>query len=72
VRVYGTVERESGGVPVVSAQFVRVWDWKLFAFMPYGMDNSNPNCVKLRKMDESRIYSSHPDVPYYEQILGTR
>jgi len=72
VRVYGTVERESDGIPVVSAQFVRVWDWKLFAFMPYGNDHSNPNWVKLRKMDESRIYSSHPDVPYYEQILGTR
>jgi hypothetical protein len=77
VRVYGTVEHESGahasgGVPVVSAHFIRVWDWKLFAFMPYGKDHSNPNWVKLRKMDESRIYSSHPDVPYYEQILGSR
>jgi hypothetical protein len=77
VRVYGKVERESGvresgGAPVVSPEFVRVWDWKLFAFMPYGNDHSNPNWVKLRKMDESRIYSSHPDVPYYEQILGAR
>jgi hypothetical protein len=77
VRVYGTVEREtgeceSGGVPVVSAEFVRVWDRKLFAFMPYGKDNSNPNWVKLRKMDESRLYGLHPDVPYYEQILGSR
>jgi hypothetical protein len=72
VRVYGTVERESDGMPVVSPEFVRVWDWKLFAFMPYGTDHSNPNWVKLRKMEESRIYSSHPDVSYYEQILGTR
>jgi hypothetical protein len=73
VRVYGTVERdsgerESGGLPVVSPEFVRVWDWTLFAFMPYGNDHGNPNWVKLRKMDESRIYSSRPDVPYYEQI----
>jgi hypothetical protein len=77
VRVYGTVLRETGehesdGVPVVSPEFVRVWDWKLFAFMRYGKDHSNPNWVKLRKMDESRIYSSHPDVAYYEQILGPR
>jgi hypothetical protein len=87
VRVYGTVlndsglndsgehesgMREPGGVPVVSPEFVRVWDWKLFAFMPYGKDHSNPNWVKLRKMDESRIYSSRPDVAYYEQILGSR
>ena len=56
----------------MSAQFVRLWDWKLFAFMPYGKDDSNPNWVKLRKMDESRIYSSHPDVAYYERILGVR
>jgi hypothetical protein len=64
--------REAGGVPVVSPEFVRIWDWKLFAFMPYGTDHSNPEWVKLRKMDESRIYSSHPEVPYYEQILGSR
>ena len=70
VRVYGKVEHESDGVPVVSPEFVRIWDWKLFAFMPYGTDHSNPNWVKLRKMDESRIYSSRPDVAYYEQILG--
>jgi hypothetical protein len=72
VRVYGRVAQDSGGELLVQAEFVRIWDWKLFAFMPYGKDHSNPNWVKLRKMDESRIYSSRPDVAYYEQILGTR
>ncbi len=73
VRIYGRVAHDpSGGEPLVQAEFVRVWDWKLFAFMPYGKDHSNRIWVKLRKMDESRIYSSHPDVPYYEQILGPR
>jgi hypothetical protein len=72
VRVYGHVEKESDGVPIVAPEFVRVWDWKLFAFMPYGKDHSNPTWVKLRKMDESHIYSSRPNTLYYEQILGNR
>jgi hypothetical protein len=72
VRVYGKVASEANGVPTVAAQFVRVWDWKLFAFMAYGNDKSNPQWVKLRKMDKDDIYSSEPDDHYYEERLGSR
>jgi len=73
VRVYGKVVSEEDGVPVVSAQFARVWNWKLFAFMAYGNDKSNPKWVKLRKMqDKDDIYRSDPDDQYYEERLGSR
>jgi hypothetical protein len=73
VRVYGKVVDERGGVPNVAAQFVRVWRWKLFAFMNYGEDRSNPQWVKLRKIGSGpEIYSSEPDELYYEERLGSR
>jgi hypothetical protein len=72
VRVYGKVVSEANGVLMGAAQFVRVWDWKLFAFMAYGNDKSNPQWVKLRKMDKDDIYSSEPDDRYYEERLGSR
>jgi hypothetical protein len=72
VRVYGKVVGEAEGIPTVSAQFVRVWDWKLFAFMLYGNDHSNPQWVKLRQVTGFGVYSSKPDDEYYELRLGTR
>jgi hypothetical protein len=72
VRVYGKVTGEAEGVPLVSAEYIRSWDWGLFAFMPYGKDKSNPKWVKLRKVqaDDLNVYSSRPDQQYYEDRLG--
>jgi hypothetical protein len=73
VRIYGKVAAEPDGVPEVAADFVRSWDWKLFAFMPYGTDHSNPKWVELRKIeDEQDVYDSNPANAYYEKLLGTR
>jgi hypothetical protein len=72
VRVYGEVASETDGIPTVAAQFVRVWDWKLFAFMFYGKDQSNPRWVKLRQVDTFSVYSSAPNEDYYELRLGKR
>ena len=72
VRVYGKVVSETKGIPTVSAQFVRVWDWKLFAFMLYGTDHSNPQWIKLRQVTGFGVYSSKPDDEYYELRLGPR
>jgi hypothetical protein len=72
VRVYGKVVGETAGLPLVSAQFVRDWDWGLFAFMDYGSDKSNPQWVKLRKVDKFHIYSGEPDQQYYEDRIGSR
>ena len=73
IRVYGKVSAETEGVPEVSADFIRAWDWKLFAFMPYGTDHSNPKWVKLRKIDDDLdVYDSNPTDAYYEKLLGKR
>ena len=72
MRVYGKVIGEAAGSPLVSAQFVRVWDWGLFAFMDYGTDKSDPQWVKLRKVDKFHIYSSRPNKRYYEATIGSR
>jgi hypothetical protein len=73
VRVYGKVTGEREAMPEVAADFVRSWDWKLFAFMPYGKDHSNPKWVKLRKVeDELDVYDSNPTNAYHEKLLGKR
>jgi hypothetical protein len=72
VRIYGKVSSEEGGLPVISADLVRSWDWGLFAFMPYGEDSGNSEWAKLRKSDPDDAYSSHPDQKYYEERLGKR
>ena len=72
VRVYGKVAGETSGIPLVSAQFVRVWDWGLFAFMDYGQDKSDPQWVKLRKVEKLEFYSSEPNRRYYELRIGPR
>lgn len=72
VRVLGKVTGEEKGLPVVSAEFVRCWDWGLFAFMDYGTDKSNAEWVKLRTVDPNDSYSSDPGPMYYEKLLGKR
>jgi hypothetical protein len=72
VRVYGQVVGDPNSVPLVEARFVRDWDWKLFAFMPYGEDKSDPQWVKLRKVGNDDVYSDEPDEQYYEARLGPR
>jgi hypothetical protein len=72
VRVYGKVASEKDGVPEVAADFLRSWDWKLFAFMPYGKDHGNPKWVKLRQIPEDDVYDANPREAYYEALLGKR
>ncbi|MCL2648800.1 MAG: hypothetical protein FWD61_17675 [Phycisphaerales bacterium] len=72
VRVYGTVKVETDGTVQVSPEFIRTWDWGLFSFMDYGVDHSNPKWVKLRKVDDSDVYSPSPNKRFYEQRLGKR
>src|ERR1700731_1033030 len=46
-RSWSKAELNSGSPDTASlqAQFVRDWDWKLFAFMLYGTDHSNPQWI---------------------------
>ena len=58
--------------PTIAAEYLRVWDWGLFAFMHYGKDKSNPKWVALRKVPAEKAYDSKPTPAYYESLLGKR
>jgi hypothetical protein len=72
VRVYGKVAKDKEGAVSIAADYVRVWDWGLFAFMDYGKDQSNPKWIELRKVPKEKAYSSRPSPSYYEELLGKR
>jgi hypothetical protein len=72
VRIYGVLSIGADGLPVIAVDYARVWDWGLFTFMDYGIDKSNPKWVALRHVTSEQIYSSRPNLEYYEQRLGKR
>ena len=72
VRVYGKVSIGKDGVPVVTPEYMRVWDWGLFSFMDYGVDHSNPKWVALRNVSGMDAYSPRPTAKFYEDRLGKR
>jgi len=72
VRIYGKVAKRKDGTATVAAEYVRVWDWGLFAFMDYGKDKSNPKWIALRKVPGDKAYTSRPGASYYETLLGPR
>lgn len=72
VRVYGKVSAGKDGLPVVAADYVRVWDWGLFTFMNYGIDRTNEAWRKLRRIDGDAVYTPRPTEKYYEEVLGKR
>jgi len=72
VCVYGKVTREKDGPATVAAEYIRVWNWGLFAFMDYGKDKSNPDWIKLRQVKGKDAYTARPSDADYEAILGKR
>ena len=71
VRVYGVVSQDEKGLPVISAEYVRVWRWFQFNFMDYGEDHGNPKWKKsLRLKPGERVYRSRPSLEYYADRLG--
>jgi hypothetical protein len=72
IKVYGIVSDELNSIPVVSADYIRVWDWGLFTFMSYGEQKGNKKWKKLNKVDEKHIYDPSPDNQFYEDRLGKR
>jgi hypothetical protein len=72
VCLYGNVSTGKDGVAEVPAEFVRVWDWGLFTFMPYGIDKTNPKWRALRQIKADEIYTPRPTQKYYQAVLGKR
>ena len=72
VRVYGKVALDKDKKPTLAAEYVRVWDWGLFAFMDYGKDKTEPAWVKLRTVPGDKAYELKPTTAYYEERLGKR
>jgi len=72
IRVYGKVTEEAGGLPQVSADYIRVWPWFAFTLTDLGgTDHSNPKWRKLCKLCKSgRVYKPYPTEEYYLSVLG--
>ena len=75
VRVYGFVTADERALPVIDAQYIRVWHWFQFNFMDYGEDHGNPEWKKnVRLGVGERIYHSGTfselSLRYYRDRLG--
>lgn len=71
VRVYGKVVREDGGLPVVAAEYIRIWPWLTFTVTDLGPeDHGNPKWRKLCRLCSGRVYNPYPTEDYYRKVLG--
>jgi hypothetical protein len=71
VRVYGTITGKEDGKPVLDAEYVRVWPWRTFTFMPLMKnDRTNQKWKDARSLSGQGIYNPYPDDQYYRAILG--
>jgi len=72
VRVYGKVTEEESGVPLLTAEYIRVWPWLTFTLTDLGpADHSNPKWRQLCKVCKSgHIYNPYPTEAYYRNALG--
>lgn len=72
VRVYGKVIQEENGLPILVADYVRVWPWFTFTFTDLGpADKGNPRWRKLCKLCKGgRVYNPYPNEQYYLNVLG--
>jgi hypothetical protein len=73
VRVYGRVVREDNGVPIVQAEYIRVWRWGEFDFDDYGADNGDPDWKKYIQLTSNEpVHQTKLSAEYYIQRLGPR
>jgi hypothetical protein len=72
VRVYGRVTGETGGVPEVAVNYVRVWPWFTFTFTDLaGPDHSNPRWWQTSQVKPGdQLYMPYPNEDYYLKVLG--
>jgi len=72
VRIYGKVSEQRNGIPLVEAEFVRVWPWMTFTFTDLGAeDRTSPRWKKDCKICEGgKVYKPYPNEQYYRDALG--
>jgi hypothetical protein len=71
VRVYGRVRGGNDGLPVIDADYVRVWHFFQFNFMDYGVDHSNPEWrSRIKLPPDETVYHIGVSRRYYEERLG--
>jgi len=72
VRVYGTVKEETGKIPLVAVDYLRVWPWFTFTFTDLGAEDlTNPRWVKYCNLCKyGHIYKPYPNEDYYLGMLG--
>jgi hypothetical protein len=71
VRVYGKVVREDNAVPIVQAEYIRVWRWGEFDFDDYGADNDDPHWKKdIQLKSNEPVHPIKLSAEYYIQRLG--
>jgi len=72
IRVYGTVTGRENALPLIQAEFVRVWPWMTFTFTDLSADDkSNSRWKKDCKLcEKGRLYVPYPEEKYYRLTLG--
>ncbi|MBA3272957.1 MAG: hypothetical protein H0T11_03670 [Chthoniobacterales bacterium] len=65
VRVYGTVLREGGKIPVVEAAYLRGWHLGQFDFADYGNDHSDARTANLQLEDREKMQPAAVSADYY-------
>jgi hypothetical protein len=66
------VTSETGKVPQIAAEYIRIWPWMTFTFTDLGpADHSNPIWAKYSKFPAGgRIYKPYPNEDYYLRMIG--
>lgn len=72
IRAYGKVIEDTGNVPTVAVDYIRVWPWMTFTFTDLsGEDHSNPRWQQFSKVKLSdKLYVPYPKEIYYRAVLG--
>lgn len=71
VRVYGVVTEEKKQIPLIRAEFVRVWHWGQFNFMDFGQDRGNLKWKRGMHLPKGEdLYHMGASPKYYDERLG--
>lgn len=72
VKIYGKIIEEKGKLPVIEAEYIRIWPWMTFTFTDLS-GSGEPNKFWERYssfVEGDRVYKPYPDEAYYRKMLG--